>query len=344
MARQRKFTPSPLFEFRWPLHEGRYSWMDIEPLPGVRLASDEPQPGPPIRSLVAVSGTVEKYFYPLRKRPGLFMRFASLKIDGIDAEQNVQAFAREYGMLGPPASDIHQIANGSKRRTVKCESLDVWRREVSEVRTIAELITAINKEPEPDLKFLENRVVWHEEEITADTMPVGQPNAKRQFHRWVEIEPGEQFAIELTGLWEEYIVYGDSVSAARHLIQAKINEKVKQLGLIPQLVWNMDFTRLQTQIRPSGLLAAMWVQICEAVSGQKNFMQCAGCGEWWEIGAQVRSNQRTCSEECKEASRRNRERDAIKLAYQGWSVERIASHLGSSERAIRGWLKKKGKK
>ena len=99
--------------------------------------------------------------------------------------------------------------------------------------------------------------------------------------------------------------------------------------------------RVQLQIAPTTLLAAMWLQLAMAVSGNKDFLKCKFCEREIEISTAssgFRTNREFCSQSCKTKEYRRRKRKAIKFARQGKAVNSIARLTDTRPETVRGWV------
>jgi hypothetical protein len=61
---------------------------------------------------------------------------------------------------------------------------------------------------------------------------------------------------------------------------------------------------------PAHLLAALWLQLAQAVADNKGFRQCL-CGTWFEIAGEFRTSRIYCSDACKSQAYRDRKTKAV---------------------------------
>lgn len=94
-------------------------------------------------------------------------------------------------------------------------------------------------------------------------------------------------------------------------------------------------------LEPLTLIAAMWLQLALAVTGEKRFVACKFCRRMFEIStAQTgfRSHREFCSDSCKTMDYRKRQRTARALAASGAQAAEIAEKTGTDKATIRKWL------
>ena len=112
-------------------------------------------------------------------------------------------------------------------------------------------------------------------------------------------------------------------------------------GLVnADLQWDGAALGLVTRIVPSSLLGALWLQFHQAISGKKDYLQCAVCKTWFELTPKVnRSTKRYCSNACRTQALRDRHKRAQQMHEEGLSLKDIASELGSDVRTVRKWVR-----
>jgi len=94
-------------------------------------------------------------------------------------------------------------------------------------------------------------------------------------------------------------------------------------------------------LEPLTLVAAMWLQLALAITGEKRFVACKFCRRMFEIStAQTgfRSHREFCSDSCKTMDYRKRKRTALALAAAGAPVAEIAEKSSTDGRTVRKWL------
>ena len=200
-------------------------------------------------------------------------------------------FANSFGLLGT-SETFGFLIGAVPRGLVSGERLDDWKREVSEMKGVVDLLVAVR---EVDTEKLQRSVQWNGSWVDVRLYPEPEPTQ-----------------LEVTAPWDRSMERGDTIQPVLHVIQAKVNEKIKKLSIIPQLTWGYDLKELRMQLSPNCLLGAMWVQLFNAIHAERDYIQCAGCKEWFELHTQVRPNQLSCSEACKARVYRMRKKERVK--------------------------------
>jgi endogenous inhibitor of DNA gyrase (YacG/DUF329 family) len=130
---------------------------------------------------------------------------------------------------------------------------------------------------------------------------------------------------------------------ATFLVQRWINEKLEK-NASPRLLFNPDLGTQVVNIVPHNLLGAMWLQLAEAIAGNKQHRPCKECGKWMEISTEEdgRSARRLfCSDACKSRDYRRRIERARQLKAEGKSLKVIANELESDVDTIKNWVAKR---
>jgi hypothetical protein len=116
---------------------------------------------------------------------------------------------------------------------------------------------------------------------------------------------------DTTNYVEQWVMWNKLMNAFIKSIHSK-NHNKQALENVEKLmqVWpRFDPDTLNIQFWPDSLLAAMFLQLGLAVSGDKTFRQCVWCGSTFEITPSVaRSNRLFCSNACKQADYRHRKK------------------------------------
>lgn len=94
-------------------------------------------------------------------------------------------------------------------------------------------------------------------------------------------------------------------------------------------------------LEPLTLIAAMWLQLMLAVTGDKQFVACKFCRRMFEISTDAtgfRSHREFCTNSCKTLDYRKRKRAALRFASEGIELRRIAEKTSTEVATVRGWL------
>lgn len=108
-----------------------------------------------------------------------------------------------------------------------------------------------------------------------------------------------------------------------------------------------EATDPRLRVAPMTLLAAMWLQLALAVTGNKTFVKCKFCGQKIEISTAqsgFRTNREFCSASCKTLDYRKRKSETARLARQGATVIAIAKKVKTDLSTVRRWIKSSGRK
>lgn len=94
-------------------------------------------------------------------------------------------------------------------------------------------------------------------------------------------------------------------------------------------------------LEPLTLIAAMWLQLALAITGDKSFVACKFCRRPFEISTDptgFRSHREFCSNSCKTKDYRKRKRTALWLAANGKGVADISVKTSTEVTTVRAWL------
>jgi hypothetical protein len=131
---------------------------------------------------------------------------------------------------------------------------------------------------------------------------------------------------------------------AKYYLQKTVNENLRN-RVSPQLLWNVRRNRphgLALFFVPQSLIGLMWLQLAQAVNGNKQYRQCLACRTWMLISRETagkRSSRSSCSNACRMKVYYGRIVQARDLRRQGLSVRQIADRLSADEQAVRRWIK-----
>ena len=94
-------------------------------------------------------------------------------------------------------------------------------------------------------------------------------------------------------------------------------------------------------LEPLSLIAAMWLQLALAVTGEKQFVACKFCRRMFEISTDqsgFRSHREFCTDSCKTMDYRKRKRTALRLWESGMKISEIADKTKTEAATVRSWL------
>jgi hypothetical protein len=133
---------------------------------------------------------------------------------------------------------------------------------------------------------------------------------------------------------------GDPILPARLAVQRAINDRLQMFGARTELLWERTRGGLREKIRivPSSLISALWIQLAQAVEGDRKYRQCEECKKWYEVSGDRRADARFCSDPCRFRAYRKRQKEAKRLHATGVSPKDIAKQLGSDTKTVKGWI------
>ena len=82
------------------------------------------------------------------------------------------------------------------------------------------------------------------------------------------------------------------------------------------------------QLAPTNLLACLWLQFAQVISGLKELPQCPGCKKWFEA-AKRRTDKVYCGDACRKQAHQEKRLLALRLHAEGRKVKEIAQELGA---------------
>ncbi len=146
---------------------------------------------------------------------------------------------------------------------------------------------------------------------------------------------------------EMYIGYqkdcipGDLKIPAIRLLQEIINTQTAEFRTSIVLYWDEQRNCYTQRLIPSSLLAAMWYQLSQYVSGERQIKQCIICHQWVDVTNVKGKESWTKHRECANWDRvtKLRKLPIVKVMQkQGKSVEQIATDINVEPRHIERWL------
>lgn len=315
-----------LMQFQWDVYTEGYQWIKV---------IDENHPKKASISFLTTGlplggGKIRiKRYNPLQMYTALYRHFSEL-----DLSQNaILDFANTYGTLGGDAEEMITIPSQDIQNQLVVgdgEPFHKWKKHIRLMRQTLTLWDAIQI---GDTETLSKHIRWS-----------GPDGVSYQTHPELKIQEGhgKEWIASHTNpdLLERFKPY-DLVEPAQYYIQRKINQQMK--GHISQrLLWNHERDKLSLYSVPDSLIAALWLQFAQSISGNKIYRSCHQCGIWYEINPDIaRTNKRYCSNACRSKGYRNRQATAKKLYDEGITIEEIALQLDIESATVRRWIGEK---
>lgn len=272
--------------FRWPRPDGELGWrLDLHPSDARHRTCQPPH-------LVATEETLSRPYEPLRTEPGLFREFADLEPERGD----IQSFVERYGWLGiwRPL-----VPRDEPQTPVTGESLHEWR---AEIETLHEAVALWDMIQRKDRSALGEVIRWRGGDYGRGVYYAGTKPTVIAAERWYPDELG-------------HLDSGDIIGPAVVLLQHHVNMELKReratgVPAAPALVWADSLhQRLELRVQPKNLIGALWVQLAQAIDGNRNYRRCGACGKWFETGKSRGNPRKYCSDACRQRARRARTED-----------------------------------
>jgi hypothetical protein len=225
------------------------------------------------------------YVLPKTMPSGLFLEFARLEQE----PEAIRRFACEYGIIaagGPEAL----VAN--KGRFHSGSTVAEWAAEIADMGEVTRIWQAIeDPKRRAELKEIITRVNG------AIRCSISTPKQVWNY-AWREAD-SYRFGKK------------DLLLPAKYVLQAEINRRLAdpQNVTAPRLVWTRDHSAKERSQRlvftPPNLLAALWLQFAQALTGDCQLKECEGCGKYFlrGPGANRRDGAKTCRDACRQRKR-----------------------------------------
>lgn len=211
-------------------------------------------------------GQLLSVYSPLREEPALFRNFAAMTPN----EESILAFANQYGVLGI-AEPLAGLKSG--------ERLAGW---ISHHARLSHAIALWDMVCRRNEKGLAQFFQW-------------DPNAGRW--RYSTGEGGQKMTPPAGLEFQE----GKVLLPASLQVQRQINAALEEWAS-PRVVYDLDIGRMVLRIVPKNLLGALWLQLADAVTGNKEYRSCIECGRWFGLSNERRGGTKRkvfCSSACK---------------------------------------------
>jgi hypothetical protein len=260
------------FIFRWKVSEAGYRWakgMDGKPHLVPRL-----EPGKRIK--------------PMDLPKTAFAEFA--RLDG--TEEKIRGFADKYGDLFNTYRVQDHVVHGGV--TSFGASLKTWQSAIEDVRVLVDLWDNIQNRRIAALK----RVIrWEKTKDGDSSVSYLLKTSTRERDQMLAHSRLSEGAL---------IRFADdkgTLLAARCALREEINLRLSEQPTVPCLAWTPDYDE-RIIFKPPHLLAAMWLQFAQAVTGEFGIKRCL-CGKFIQTGpGGKRADVDTCSPACRQRKKR----------------------------------------
>ncbi len=333
-----------LFDFRWRVPVSGYCWVDGEVGAG-------PAAGEKVRVMMpthAGAGALEREYKPLAE-PALYRTFA----DVLPTEAALLAFANEWGALGAPEPFNVRLPGRSEPMIgAGGETLFRWEMAVSQVRHAVLLWDMIHERQQAlPQHFHVGPDAAGREVILYSSIPVpagaseGEAlcrlRAVRQPDGYLTVRLEVAATVEQqTPLLIQNARRGAFLPAAWAALRRLVNRGLRD-GCCPQLVQVAGELRPALRNSAASLIGCLWLQLADAINGNRAPRSCRVCKTWFEVGSGKRTDKEFCSGTCRNRAYRERQEHARQLAAKGKLPREIARELDSDVATVKGWLRTK---
>lgn len=296
-------------EFWWDVPSSGYAWTPLEtPVEGLRSKHD--------RYLLAAHGLERGFtrYRPLDDRPALFHTFAALPLPL--TEGAVIEFADAHGWLGLHSSLFN--SRGSSGAMIHGERIEDWAYEIEQIRLCIGAWEAIRRQ---ELDLLSRYAAHLQSEANAVEHFLEATGLAQMIPDGMGFAP---FAFEPNALRPAEQDLAESILIAT--IQ-RINSRLREHVSVSLLHDASSTSGAAMRVTPKNLLGAVWLQLAQAVDGNKTYRACDACGDWFELAPDSmystrakgvgRSNRRYCSDRCKSLAYRRRRAEQSGAAAAG---------------------------
>lgn len=208
--------------------------------------------------LIEKAETTNYVCYEPLSIPTLFLQFAELNPD--DSNSLLQ-FANKYGPLCIPASVTPVMSSPPG------ETLEFWQTELIGIKN---LVNLWQWQKTNNLAMLNQVITW--ERSQGESPPA-------VWYAFNDEEP--QLVTEHPSILSRFKP-GDVLFPALHLIANTVMGKLRDWPVDPFLFVTPQGELVQRFV-PKTLLAAIWFQVFQAVSGEKRFKRCDVCQLWEDV-------------------------------------------------------------
>ncbi len=217
---------------------------------------------------------------------GLFRRFAMLEA----SPKAIADFASEYGNLFDSAT-IEQLARREDGTYARGVSFLTWTQNIADLRAVAALWEHVQTRNLPKLRKV---VHWTERSVGYRLVtPLRESDTLLAHH-------------DLPRMGFGRIERGDVVLPGQIALQLEVNKRLADHPPVASLAWTPD-SEQRLLIRPPHLLAAIWLQFAQTITGVLELVTCEGCGTHFQRGPGARrADATTCSDSCRQRKKRAR--------------------------------------
>jgi hypothetical protein len=313
------------FFFTWYRTDKGYIW--DEEAKATPLSPDKSEEGPFLRENEET--TCYFRYKPFKDEPTLFLKFAGTAAD----PEALLCFANQHGMLSPGISIVSKRVKKARAAVgignlpgLLGEPLSFWDRKLRDMKRLVMLWQWLELE---DIEHLSLVIKWQADGagvsyVLGDEETLRFVGEMGCYNKTMEplpqgVEPGlianKYYYPELLERFSTF----DVILPARYLLLHKINQELKEHPTKAKVLMN-DENEPGFYFVPESLLAAMWFQFLQAITGAKRFKRCMICGRWADVTEKRKVWSR--HHECANQERVRRSRAKAKNLATIWPQER----------------------
>jgi hypothetical protein len=273
---------------------------------------------------------------PLRDHPVMFREFAEIPWGDRAA---ATSFASKYGMLDadtryyypayPLPPGVHIPARGL---TIPCDPEAYWTETPAMFRVIIRVWESRRAKREKDLAEL---LRW--EKSDSGYAWVCRPNPKRDNAPDLPVRIIYRNWGSPSAPWEGIESLPEVANA---FLRQEITKGLDHGRYRAQFARDPASDRHLFQITPTNLLGALFLQLGQAIAGDREQRPCKECGKWFELVPQDKGRKEFCSDACKAKEYRERKKRALEMRAQGRTPKQIADEIKTGVETVRGWVGK----
>lgn len=281
-------TRSNPFIFRWEIEEDGYEWVSQKKKADARLVGRGGLESRMIR------------YEPLEEFPVLFMEFAKLA----PTRDAVRQFANLYGTLFDSYDIVETVVQ--RGRMVGGSTLRQWKGEIERMDAIVSLWEAIKTQ---NMTYLRKIIRWNDNGVLYSIKMKGGALLNSVLTHKTDSTFQEMLA--------RFGKRGSVLHPARYALRREINKRIASTATVPRLMWASGArsemkpdAHMRIAFVPTNLLAALWLQFAQAVTGDFQLRRCTECERYFPVGPGGRRlDSDTCSDKCRQRKKRRLDGD-----------------------------------
>ena len=292
-----------MFKFNWYAHQDGYEWLNM-----VRVTPKHPIESAASESLFLLprnSQATSKVYDPLEDEKTLFAIFADLgQFAGKELNDQIIKFANQYGWLGIAEAVISLTEEKGMVDVGFGEEEKVWSQEIDDMSLAYRLWRYLKNGHTTKLM---GTIHWEKSIDSGDCIAI---TYEEDFHfedSQLSLKNGKTHKIAYLYPRLEGFTFqpGDLIGPAKYHLQNLINKKLWG-NVSPRVIYDQAWN-LHPYVMPHNLLSAMWLQLYQATTGQKKFIQCEVCGGLIALSEKSRSTKKRHINCSKAEWKRNRD-------------------------------------